>query len=74
MGKIDELLMFLLDGSWHAVDEAAKSLQTTQEKVEVMAKFLHEFGLVQFDRQSLRIVEDAKRFMEEIYRKPKQRI
>jgi len=63
MDKIDELLRFLLDGSWHAIDEAAKSLQTTQEKVKMMAELLEEFDFIQFDGQNLRITYDIKKLL-----------
>lgn len=66
MDKIDELLRFLSDGSWHTIDEAAKSLQTTPEKLEKMAKLLEEFNFIQFDGRNLRITKETKKILETI--------
>lgn len=66
MEKIDELLMFLLDGSWHAIDEAAKSIRTSQENVKMIAELLEEFDIIQIERRNLRITCDTKKFWEAI--------
>jgi len=64
MDKIDELLLFLSNGSLHTIEEVAERLQTTQEKVKLMAELLQEFDFIQIDRHNIRIENKARKLLE----------
>lgn len=66
MPKIDEVLSFLLDGTWRDLLEITQTLQIDYQKLEKIVKLLTEFNFIQTNESKVRITPDTKMFLESI--------
>ena len=66
MLKIDEVLVYLLDGTWHDLSEIADALQLNDQKLGRIVKLLKEFSFIQINELKVRIASDAKKFLESV--------
>jgi len=64
MSKIDEALVFLLDGEWHGLSEMSHVLQIECQKLEKILELLKEFNFIQTKELKVRITFDVKKFID----------
>ena len=66
---IDAVLSLLKDGKWHNLAEIAKKLPSHEFRVEMIVRFLSDYGFVEFDKkgQKVKLNSLTREFIDEIH-------
>ena len=66
---IDAVLGLLKDGKWHNLAEIAKKLPSHEFRVEMIVRFLSDYGFVEFDKkgQKVKLNSLTREFIDEIH-------
>jgi len=72
MSKIDDVLRFLLDGTWHDLPEITQATHIGDQKLEKIVQLLTEFGFIQSNNLKVRITLDTRKFFESLSHDPER--
>jgi len=57
--RVDEFLVYIADGGWHDLGEAAEKVGVIPKKALRLARFLSEYGFIKLEDGGSRVKIDA---------------